>query len=211
MHELLLLRHAEAEPAALDGNDFQRPLTAGGRDAALAAAARLIALPWQPQRLLYSPAVRTAATAALLAQAFRLDPHVLQAVPELYLATPPALHAALTAAARLAALPWQPQRLLYSPALRTATTATLLAQVLRLDSHVLQQVPELYLATPQALRAALRAWRGNAARVMIVGHNPGLSEWGGQLDISHADESLPTAGFWLIEFSGRQWQQLLSA
>jgi phosphohistidine phosphatase len=151
MHELLLLRHAEAEPAALDGNDFQRPLTAGGRDAALTAAARLAALTWRPQRLLYSPAVRTAAT------------------------------------------------------------ATLLAHVLRLDTQVLQAVPELYLATPQALRAALRTWRGNAARVMIVGHNPGLSEWGGQLDTSHTDESLPTAGFWLIEFSGRQWQRLLGA
>ena len=142
MHELLLLRHAEAEPAALDGNDFQRPLTAGGRDAALAAAARLIALPWQPQRLLYSPAVRTAATAALLAQAFRLDPHVLQAVPELYLATPPALH------------------------------------------------------------AALRVWHGNATRVVIVGHNPGLSEWGAQLDARFAGQSLPTAGHWLISRHG---------
>ena len=142
MHELLLLRHAEAEPAALDGNDFQRPLTAGGRDAAL------------------------------------------------------------TAAARLAALPWQPQRLLYSPALRTATTATLLAQVLRLDLHALQEVPELYLATPQALRAALRTWRGNAARVMIVGHNPGLSEWGAQLDARFAGQSLPTAGHWLISQHG---------
>lgn len=138
MHELLLLRHAEAEPAALDGNDFQRPLTAGGRDAAL------------------------------------------------------------TAAARLAALPWQPQRLLYSPALRTATTAALLAQVLRLDTQVLQEVPELYLATPQALRAALRTWRGNAARVMIVGHNPGLSEWGAQLDPRFGGHNLPTAGYWLL-------------
>ena len=99
MYELLLLRHAEAEPAALDGDDFQRPLTAGGRDAALAAAGRLTALPWQPQRLLYSPAIRTAATATLVAQVLRLDTHVLHEVPELYLATPQALHAARVSAA----------------------------------------------------------------------------------------------------------------
>ena len=81
MVELLLLRHAEAEPAALDGEDFQRPLTARGRDAALAAAARLTALAWHPQRLLYSPAARTTATATLIAQALKLDAHTLQEVP----------------------------------------------------------------------------------------------------------------------------------
>ena len=138
MLELLLLRHAEAEPAALDGEDFQRPLTARGRDAALGAAARLAALPWHPQRLLYSPAVRTAATATLIAQALKLDAHTLQAVPELYLATPP------------------------------------------------------------ALRSALRAWHGNAGKVMIVGHNPGLSEWGAQMDPGFAGHNLPTAGYWLV-------------
>jgi phosphohistidine phosphatase len=151
MHELLLLRHAKAEAAELDGSDFQRPLSARGRDAALAAAQRLAALPWKPQRLLYSSAVRTASTAALVAKHFRLG------------------------------------------------------------AQALQEVPELYLATPHALRTALRTWHGDAKRVMIVGHNPGLSEWGGELDASHADDSLPTAGFWLIEFSGRQWQKLLDA
>ena len=151
MYELLLLRHAEAEPADLDGGDFQRPLSARGRDAALAAAARLTALPWQPQRLLYSAAARTAAT------------------------------------------------------------ATLIAQALKLDADTLQEMPELYLATPPALRAALRTCHGNASRVMMVGHNPGLSGWGAQLAARHGDKSLPTAGFWLIEFSGRQWQQLLGA
>ena len=138
MLELLLLRHAEAEPAALDGDDFQRPLTARGRDAALAAAARLAALPWQPQRLLYSPAARTAAT------------------------------------------------------------ATLIAPVLKLDAHTLQAVPELYLATPQTLGRVVQIWHGNVDRLMIVGHNPGLSEWGTQLDARYAGQNLPTAGHWLI-------------
>jgi phosphohistidine phosphatase len=151
MYELLLLRHAEAEPAALDGGDFERPLTAAGRDAALAAAARLAALPWQPQRLLYSPAARAAATAMLIAKA------------------------------------------------------------LGLDAHALHEVPELYLATPPVLRGVAQARRGTADRLMIVGHNPGLSEWGAQLDARFSGKSLPTAGFWRIEYSKHQWQQLLEA
>lgn len=151
MLELLLLRHAEAEPAALDGEDFQRPLTARGRDAALGAAARLAALPWHPQRLLYSPAVRTAAT------------------------------------------------------------ATLIAQALKLDAHTLQEIPELYLATPQALRAVVQSRRGNVSRLMIVGHNPGLSEWGTQLDARFAGHNLPPAGYWLVSgppYLGRRLSNL---
>jgi phosphohistidine phosphatase len=151
MYELLLLRHAEAEPAALDGGDFERPLTPAGRAAALAAGARLAALPWQPQRLLYSPAARA------------------------------------------------------------STTAMLIAQALGLDAHALHEVPELYLATPPVLRGVAQARRGTVDRLMIVGHNPGLSEWGGQLAARHADQSLPTAGFWRIESSERHWQQLLGA
>lgn len=138
MYELLLLRHAEAEPAALDGGDFERPLTSAGRDAALAAAARLAALPWRPQRLLCSPAARASATAMVIAQA------------------------------------------------------------LGLDAHALHEVPELYLATPPVLRGVAQARRGTVDRLMIVGHNPGLSEWGAQLDASFAGRSLPTAGHWLI-------------
>jgi phosphohistidine phosphatase len=148
-YELLLLRHAEAKPAALDEGDFQRPLTAGGCAAALTAAKRLSALPWCPQRLLYSSALRTQQTAAVISDAFRLEPSACIAVPELYLATPP------------------------------------------------------------ALRTALQMHHGSFNRLMIVGHNPGLSEWGAQLAVRHADESLPTAGYWLIDFAPVPWLQLV--
>jgi phosphohistidine phosphatase len=150
-YELLLLRHAEAKPAALDQGDFQRPLTAGGREAAVAAAHRLSALPWCPQRLLYSPALRAQQTAALV------------------------------------------------------------REVLKLGASACLEVPELYLATPQALRAVLQAHHGKLQRLMIVGHNPGLSEWGAQLALSHASDSLPTAGYWLIDFAPAPWQQMVDA
>lgn len=151
MHELLLLRHAEARPATLDGDDFQRPLTASGCAAARAAAARLSSLRWRPQRLLYSSA------------------------------------------------------------LRTRETARLIAEELKLDAPALLEVPELYLATAPGLLAALRAHHGSLQRLMIVGHNPALSNWGGQLAARHRGESLATAGYWLIDFAAHAWQQLLDA
>ena len=144
MYELLLLCHAEAKPAGVDEGDFKRPLTAGGRHSAVAAAERLAALPWRPQRLLY-----------------------------------------------------------------TQQTAALVRDALKLEASGCIEVPELYLATPQALRGALQAHHGKVQRLMIVGHNPGLSEWGGQLAIRHALDSLPTAGYWLIDFAPALWQQLI--
>jgi len=150
MRELVLLRHAEASPAALDGDDFQRPLTASGRVAARAAAARLAQQSWQADRLLYSPAVRTRETAALIAAAQRLE------------------------------------------------SAQLIA------------VPELYLATPRVLCEVLQTHHARALRLMIVGHNPGLSEWGAELAAQHTGEGLPTAGYWLIEFTDSTWQRLLT-
>jgi phosphohistidine phosphatase len=150
MPELLLLRHAEASPATLDGDDFRRPLTTHGREAARAAGARLGQQGWRTERLLFSPAVRT------------------------------------------------------------RETATQIAAELRIDGTQMLAVPELYLATTRALHEILRSHHGNVRRLMIIGHNPGLSEWGAQLAIEHTGESLPTAGFWRFEFSASTWQKLLS-
>ena len=150
MHELVLLRHAEASPAVLDGDDFQRPLTASGREAARAAAARLAQQSWRADRLLYSPAVRTRETAVLIAEAQRLE------------------------------------------------GAQLIA------------VPELYLATPRVLREVLQIHHAQARQLMIVGHNPGLSEWGAGLAAQHTGAGLPTAGYWLLEFTDSLWQRLLT-
>ena len=151
LHELLLCRHAQAQPTTLDGDDFQRPLTAGGRDAARATAARL------------------------------------------------------------ARLSWRPQRLLYSAALRTRETALLIAGALEIEAGALREVDQLYLATPPVLRAVVSAQHGNLQRLMIVGHNPALSEWGAQLAARHRGQSLPAAGYWLIGFAAAPWQQLVGA
>ena len=147
MHELLLFRHADAEARSAHVSDFQRPLSDIGRAAAQSAARRLARMPWQPQRLLYSPAQRTAETAAILAAA------------------------------------------------------------LELDGKRLQALPALYLATPDTLRAELKDHHGEAQRLLIVGHNPGLSEFGARLAARYAGQMLPTAAYWHITLDAADWQQ----
>ncbi|HVN98482.1 MAG TPA: histidine phosphatase family protein, partial [Steroidobacteraceae bacterium] len=73
MHELILMRHAEALPAAIDAEDFARPLTEAGR-AAAARAATALAGGHAVDRLLYSPARRTTETALIVADVLELGP-----------------------------------------------------------------------------------------------------------------------------------------
>ena len=81
------MRHADALPAAIDAEDYSRPLSAAGRMAA-ARAAHKLAGGAPIDCLLYSPAQRTSDTATIVAAELALRPALLAAVPELYLATP---------------------------------------------------------------------------------------------------------------------------
>ena len=148
MHELILMRHAEAVPAAIDAGDFARALSAQGTAAAVRAAGRLRAAGVQIGRVLYSPAQRTSATAAIV------------------------------------------------------------ARELGLAAGLLQALPELYAATPRAIRAAIASHHGTSRTLLVVGHNPGLSQLGGELERKHAGQHLPTAGYWRLPIDEGAWQAL---
>jgi phosphohistidine phosphatase len=87
--QLILLRHAQAEPAAPQQADAERPLSARGTMEAARAAQSLHAC--IPQVILTSPAARARTTAAVVAAALGLGPEQLRAEPALYLATPATL------------------------------------------------------------------------------------------------------------------------
>ncbi len=147
MHELILMRHAEALPAAIDAEDFARPLSAAGRTGALRAAAAL---------------------------------------------------------ANGAAI----ERLLYSPARRTSETAAIVAESLSLGASLQQAVPELYLATAQRVRAAIARWQAAARVVLVIGHNPSVSELAAELAPRQRRTHLPTAGYARLTLDESAWRAL---
>ncbi len=149
MHELVLMRHAAAVPAAIDGDDFGRPLSGSGRAEALQAAGRLASEAPAIERILYSPAQRTSATAQIVAAEFKLDADALVAVPELYAATPP------------------------------------------------------------AIRASIAREHGGARVLLVVGHNPGISEFGAAL--ARQRGHLHTAGYWRHSLDAHGWRRLVGA
>ena len=87
IRQIILLRHAHAEPAAAGQQDEARPLTGGGQREAAAAGAWLVAHAAQPDRVLCSPALRTRETAGVVAAALgataalHYDERIYEATP----------------------------------------------------------------------------------------------------------------------------------
>jgi len=94
MHELILLRHAEAVPIDATGIDQERPLSSRGEQEAQAAGLWLAAHGLRPERVLYSPTRRTDETTRLALAAID-DAPVPQVAIEIYDASPGELLALL--------------------------------------------------------------------------------------------------------------------
>lgn len=69
-----------------------------------------------------------------------------------------------------------PQRIIASSALRTRQTALILMDCLQLPADALQLLDSLYNAQSPALWSALGASASDGAPVLLVAHNPGISE-----------------------------------
>ncbi|MFC4765424.1 SixA phosphatase family protein [Dyella koreensis] len=94
MHELILLRHAEAQPAQAGGDDQGRRLSGRGEQEARAAGEWLSKHGKHPVRVLCSPSARTRATAELALGCMQKTP-AIQLADEIYDATPGELLALL--------------------------------------------------------------------------------------------------------------------
>jgi len=137
LENLILLRHAKAEPQATGGGDFERALTREGEQDAERIGKLMAEAGAKPTRIVTSPAVRALATAE----------RVLAAFGEL----------------------------------------------------AVVQDQEIFEATPGGLLEVLARHR-DTRELMVVGHNPGLSELAGLLLYGRSEDlrSLPTAGYaWL--------------
>ncbi|WP_109124713.1 histidine phosphatase family protein [Dyella sp. C11] len=94
MQELILLRHAEAQPAPSGGDDHSRRLSGRGEQEAKAAGKWLASHGVKVDRVLCSPSERTRATAELALAAYGKSPGT-QFADDIYEATPGELMALL--------------------------------------------------------------------------------------------------------------------
>jgi phosphohistidine phosphatase len=109
---------------------------------------------------------------------------------------------------RLSSAGARPDRILSSPAVRAVTTASLLARELNVPGRLIRKDERLYLADARTLLAAVQELGGDAARLMLVGHNPGLTEFADALSSERSIDNLPTCSTYSLDFDIANWSEL---
>ncbi len=94
-----------------------------------------------------------------------------------------------------------------SPALRAIDTAKIMADILNYPKNNIQTIPTLYHASPEKIIDILKNIKDKYNTVMLVGHNPGLTELADEmveLDINN----IPTCGIVALAFTIQSWKEL---
>jgi phosphohistidine phosphatase len=97
---------------------------------------------------------------------------------------------------------------LSSPAVRAITTATIMTRELGVSAQKVQQDERLYLASPKDLLAVIRELGGRARHLMVVGHNPGITEFADRISSERSVDNMPTGAFYSLQFEIAAWSEL---
>ncbi len=101
----------------------------------------------------------------------------------------------------------KPAAIVSSSALRARTTAELVAGKLSIADTDLRLSKNLYHASAQTMLNVLDQLAGNDGEIILVGHNPGITELANRIADASID-NLPTAAFFYIEADIAQWSDL---
>lgn len=102
-----------------------------------------------------------------------------------------------------------PQVILSSPAMRARQTAEIVAKAC--SKARLAFAEQLYLASPKQMLETIQQLGDAAAHLLVVGHNPGISELADQLSTERRIDGMPTASIVTLEFDITTWQALRPA
>jgi len=111
-------------------------------------------------------------------------------------------------ARRLRARKLKPGLILSSPAVRALSTATIMAHELKVPAGIVRQDERLYLAAPADMLAVIRELGGEAAHLMVFGHNPGITELANRLSAGDRIDNMPTCAFFTALFDVEAWGAL---
>lgn len=100
--------------------------------------------------------------------------------------------------------------LVSSPAVRALSTAALVARALNYPHDRIQVVEEIYGADVDALVRVIRALPDTAESVLLVGHNPTITDTVNALSSNSINE-MPTAAVVCLKFSVDHWADVSKA
>lgn len=98
----------------------------------------------------------------------------------------------------------RPSLIISSPAVRAWTTAKIIAREINYPSEFLQKEDSLYLASLDEILDVIVAQENGFNNLMLVGHNPGLTEFANYL-VPGLTTNLPTAGVVSVEIDQDGW------
>lgn len=99
-----------------------------------------------------------------------------------------------------------PDLVVSSSAVRALSTAVLMARELEYAHDKIKVEPAIYQATDETLLTIIRALPDAAASVMLVGHNPGMTDVANALAPSPFQE-LPTTAVVCLRFTTEHWAE----
>ena len=92
--------------------------------------------------------------------------------------------------------------------MRAITTATIMARELGVAAQKVQQDERLYLASPKDMLAIIRELGGSSRHLMVVGHNPGITEFADKISAERSIDNMPTCAFYTLQFEIKDWSEL---
>ena len=98
----------------------------------------------------------------------------------------------------------RPSLILSSPAVRAWTTARSIAHEIGYPAEFLQQEDRLYHASIRRLLKVIHEQDNGFNNLMIVGHNPGLTDFANYL-VPDLTDNIPTCGFVSFEIDRDNW------
>lgn len=105
----------------------------------------------------------------------------------------------------------RPSLILSSPAVRSLQTAALVADAVGYAPEAIAREPRLYLAEPATLSAVIAAQSAADATLLLVGHNPGVTELTHRLLHGFEVKDLPTCAIVGLEFRVAEWAETTAA
>lgn len=97
--------------------------------------------------------------------------------------------------------------LLTSPAERASSTARYFAKILLVPDSLLTTDKKLYHASPETLLTIIRQLKDSATTVMVVGHNPGFTDFANLLLHEHI-VNIPTSGIVACTIAIQRWGEV---
>ncbi len=96
---------------------------------------------------------------------------------------------------------------LSSSARRALDTAKRIAEVLNYDQGKIKSNPDLYHASPKEIFEIIQNVKGKHEELLLVGHNPGLTEFVNELMNLHID-NIPTCGVAACKVDVESWKDI---